>query len=95
MEKGDIVRLRDAKDLAREYGTYANGSIKTKVAILPGMKELCGAQYTINTVNRDRDGNIEYITFDEIPYGWPEEAIEKEEQDLPEFDDSFTMCCIS
>lgn len=47
---GDIVRVREWDDMAREYGVDIDGDINTPVYFVKGMKPLCGDRAKITRI---------------------------------------------
>lgn len=59
---GDIVRVREWDDMAREYGVDRDGDINTPVYFVKRMRPLCGDRAEITRIHTD--GCIELYFLD-------------------------------
>lgn len=65
---GDLVRIRQWDDMAREFGLNEYGSIKCDFSFIEAMKHLCGVSFIITSIeNRKvyglREANVTPSNF--------------------------------
>lgn len=67
---GELVKIRQWDDMAKEFGVRENGSIDGDCYFTSAMKPLCGKYAEITRLHIDKRVNLRFFNCDSLKTGW-------------------------